>query len=65
MKGGCDRFVVVERKSFDLHVVGSKEDILKITESGRGRRFSIFLPEPVALWLLRAWGRFRSPKSSS
>ena len=56
---------LLREKSFNLHVVGSKEDILKITESGRGRRFSIFLPEPVALWLLRAWGRFRSPKSSS
>jgi len=56
---------LLREKSFNLHVSGSKEDILKITESGRGRRFSIFLPEPVALWLLRAWGRFRSPKSSS
>ena len=25
----------------------------------------MFLPEPVALWLLRAWGRFRRSKSSS
>ena len=65
MKGGCVRFVAVERKSFDLSVVGNKGDILKITENGRGRRFSMFLPEPVTLWLLRAWGRFRSSKSSS
>ena len=65
MKGGCERCVAVERKSFDLNIVGSKEDILKITENGRGRRFSMFLPEPVALWLLRAWGRFRRSKSSS
>jgi len=55
MMGGCVRFAAVERKSFDLNVVGSKEDILKITENGRGRRFSMFLPEPVALWLLSAW----------
>ena len=65
MKGGSVRFVIIESKSFDLRVVGSKDDILKISEQGRGRSFSIFLPEPVAQWLLRAWGRFRLSKSST
>jgi len=55
MKGGCERFVAIERKFYDLSVVGSKEDILKISKNGRGRSFSIFSPEPVALWLMRAW----------
>jgi len=58
MRGGCKRFVAIESKSFDVSLVGNKEDVLKISENGRGRRFSIFLPEPVALWLVRAWGRF-------
>jgi len=49
MKGGSIRAVAIESKSFDLRVVGSNEDILKISEQGRGRSFSIFLPEPVAL----------------
>jgi len=53
MKGDCVRLVVIESKSFDLRVVGNHEDILKISKHGR-RSFSIFLPEPVALWLLRA-----------
>jgi len=48
MKGSSVRFVTVESPSFDLRVVGSNEDILKISGQGRGRRFSIFLPEPVA-----------------
>ena len=30
MRGGCKKFVAVESKSFDLSVVGNKEDILKI-----------------------------------
>ena len=30
------RFVIIESKSFDLRVVGSKDDILKISEQGRG-----------------------------
>jgi len=54
MKAGSARAVVVESKLFDLRVVRSNEDILKISEQGRGRTFSIFLPEPVALWPLRA-----------
>ena len=65
MKAGSARAVVVESKLFDLRVVRSNEDILKISERGRGRTFSIFLPQPVALWLLRAWGRFRKSKSST
>ena len=59
MRGGCKKFVAIESKSFDLSVVGNKEDIVKISENGRGRRFSIFLPELVILWLVRAWGRFQ------
>ncbi|KAJ8420970.1 hypothetical protein Cgig2_008907 [Carnegiea gigantea] len=55
----------LESKSFDLRMVGTKEDILKITENGRGRRFFVLLPEQVALWLLRAWSRFRNSKSAS
>ena len=65
MRGGCKKFVVIESKSFDLNVIGNKEDILKISENGKGMRFSIFLPEPVVLRLLRAWGRFRKSKSLS
>lgn len=37
------------------------EDVLKIFENGRGRRTSVFLPEHVALWSLRAWADFTSP----
>ena len=41
------------------------EDCLQMTENGRGRRFTLVLPEQVALWLLRAWSRFCKVKSSS
>ena len=40
MRGGCKRFVAVESESFDLAIVGIKEDFLKISENGRGRRFT-------------------------
>ncbi|KAJ8421563.1 hypothetical protein Cgig2_025996 [Carnegiea gigantea] len=36
MRRGCKKFVAIESKSFDLSVVGTKEDILKISENGRG-----------------------------
>ena len=65
MRGGHKRFVAIESKSFDLTIVGIKEDVLKISENGRGRRTSVLLPENVALWLLRAWGRFHMSKSSN
>ncbi|KAJ8421306.1 hypothetical protein Cgig2_026690 [Carnegiea gigantea] len=55
MRLGCKRFVAIESKSFDLAIVGTAEDVLKISENGRGRRISLLLPENVALWLLRAW----------
>ena len=58
MRGGCKKFLAIESKSFDLSVVGTKEDILKIYENGRGRRFSILLLAEVVLWRLRAWARF-------
>ena len=64
MRGGCKRFVAIESKSFDLTIVGTVENVLKISE-GRGRRTSVLLPENVALWLLRAWGRFYKSKSSN
>ena len=63
MSGGRKRFVTIESKSFDFVFVGSKEACLQITEYGRGRRFTIVLPEEVALWLLRAWSRFGQAKS--
>ena len=65
MKGGSVKVVGIESKTFELRVVGTYENILKISEQGRGRSFSIFLPKPVALWLLRAWGKFRNSKSST
>ena len=65
MRGACKKFLAIESKSVDLSVVGTKEDILKISENGRGRRFSILLPEEVVLWLLRAWTRFRKSKSAN
>ena len=52
--------MAIESESFNHSVIGNKEDILKISENGRGRRFSIFLPELVALWLVRAWGKSKS-----
>ena len=54
----------IERKSFDFEIVGAKEDFLSIAENGRGRRFLLLWPEAVALWLLRAWGRFGKSNSS-
>ncbi|KAJ8422279.1 hypothetical protein Cgig2_009281 [Carnegiea gigantea] len=63
MRGGCKRFVAIESKSFDLAIVGTAEDVLKIYENTRGRRTSLLLPENVALWLLRAWDRFYNTKS--
>ncbi|KAJ8432736.1 hypothetical protein Cgig2_015654 [Carnegiea gigantea] len=65
MRGGCKRFVAIESKSFDFTIVGTAKDVLKISKNGRGRRTSVFLPEHVALWLLRAWGRFYKSKSSN
>ncbi|KAJ8421797.1 hypothetical protein Cgig2_000304 [Carnegiea gigantea] len=41
MSGSSKRFVAIESKSFDLAVVGSEEDTLKIFENGR-RTFIIF-----------------------
>lgn len=45
-------------------IEGRGEDIVRTTENGRGRRFSVCLLESVALWLLRAWGRFHASKHS-
>jgi len=45
MKGGRKRYVATESKSFDFELVGPGEDPLRIYENGRGRRFSILLPE--------------------
>ncbi|KAJ8422647.1 LOW QUALITY PROTEIN: hypothetical protein Cgig2_008998 [Carnegiea gigantea] len=50
MRGGCKRFVAIKSKSFDLTIVGIAEDVLKISENGRGRRTSVLSPENVALW---------------
>ena len=47
------RFVAIESKSFDLAIVGIKEDFLKISENGSGRKFTLLLPKQVALWLMR------------
>ena len=57
--------MAIESKSFDFEVVGNEEDRLRISDNGRGRRFSLLLPEQVSRWLLRAWGRFSKSKSSS
>ena len=65
MRGGRKRFVAIESLSFDLAIVGIKEDCLQITENGRGRRFTLVLLEQVALWLLRAWSRFCKAKFSN
>jgi len=53
MRGGSKWFVAIESKSFDFEIVGFKEYVLRISENGRRRRFSLLLPEPVSLWLLR------------
>lgn len=63
MRRGYQKLLTIESKAFVLSVVGSKEDSLKITENGRGRRFFILLPEDAVLWLLRAWTRFRTSQS--
>ena len=34
--------MAIESKPFDLAIVGTKEDILKISENGRGRRVTLF-----------------------
>ena len=60
MRGGCKRFLAIESKPSVLGVVGTKKDTPKISKNGRGKRFSILLPKQVALWLLRAWGRFHA-----
>ena len=65
MRGGCKSFVAIESKSFDFSIVGTPEIVLKISKNGRGRRTSIWLPESVALWLLKAWGRFYKSKFSN
>ena len=57
--------MAIESKSFDFEIVGIKEDLLRISENGRGRRFSLLLPNQVSQWLLRASGRFCKSKSSS
>ena len=45
MKGGSKRYVAIESKSFDFELVGTNVDFLRIYENGRGRRFSMLLPE--------------------
>jgi len=65
MRGGRKRFVAIENKSFDFAIVGDKEACLQIAENGRGRGFLLFLPEQVALWLLKAWDRVWKTKSSN
>ena len=32
MRGGCKKFVAIESKSFDLNVIGNKEDIENLRE---------------------------------
>ncbi|KAJ8420891.1 LOW QUALITY PROTEIN: hypothetical protein Cgig2_016234 [Carnegiea gigantea] len=61
---GCKRFVAIESKSFDLAIGGTAKDVWRISENGR-ERTSLLLPENIALWLLRAWGRFYKSKSSN
>ena len=65
MRGARKRYVAIEAKSFDMEIVGNEEDLLRISENGRGRRVSLLLPEPVSKWVLRAWGRFCKSTSSS
>ena len=54
LRGGGKRFVAVESKSFDFDIVGTEEDVLRISENGKGRRFFLLLLVEVSLWLLRA-----------
>jgi len=65
MIGRSKRYVAIESKSFNFEIVGTEEDLLRISENGRRRRFSLLPPEQVSQWLLRAWGRFYKSKSSS
>ena len=65
MRRGYKKLLAIESKSFVLSVVGSNGDILRISENGRGRRYSILLPRDVVLWLLRAWMRFRTSQSAN
>jgi len=65
MRGGRKSFVAIESKSFDFEIVGQYENLLRISEKGRGRRFSILLSEQAAQWLLKAWGRFGKSNSPS
>ena len=65
MRDGRKMYMVVQSKSFVFELVGREEDLLRISENGRVRRFSLTLPALVSHWLLRAWGRFGKSKSSS
>ncbi|KAJ8439649.1 hypothetical protein Cgig2_021661 [Carnegiea gigantea] len=49
LRGGCKRFVAIENKFFDLDIVGNVEDVLKISENGRGRRTSLLLLENLSV----------------
>jgi len=64
MEAGSKKFVAIQNKSFDLVVEGRCDDVLRITENGRGRgrKFSAFLRDSVALLLLKAWGSFCTSK---
>jgi len=50
--------------NFLILIEGRGEDIVRITENGRRKRFSAFLLGSVALWLLRACERFLASKHS-
>ncbi|KAJ8435304.1 hypothetical protein Cgig2_026396 [Carnegiea gigantea] len=49
MRRGCKRFVAIDSKSFDLAIVATAEDVLKISENGRGRRTSLLLLENLSV----------------
>lgn len=43
------KWVAIDRKSFELEVVGLGDRWLRVTEFGKGRRFSIFMSREAAL----------------
>ena len=63
MRGGRKSFVTIESKSFNFEIVGQYENLLRISEKGRGRRVTILLSQQAAQWLLKAWGRFGKSNS--
>ncbi|KAJ8434643.1 hypothetical protein Cgig2_032921 [Carnegiea gigantea] len=56
MRGDCKRFVAIESKSFDLAIVGTTEDAVKISENERGEEDVSFVARECCFMVIEGLG---------